>query len=66
MKQTPFVLPLLSTREKLEENLVNNMETTDNDLGADQSAASHKPTLMFRIASKRKKRVTCCRRWRVM
>ena len=46
---------VLLLREKLEENLVNSMETIDNDLGTGQSAASNKPTLMFKIASKSKK-----------
>ncbi|XP_029027472.1 two pore segment channel 3 isoform X4 [Betta splendens] len=46
-------LELAVAQEKLEENLVNNMETTDNDLGSGQSATRNKSTLMFKIASKR-------------
>ncbi|XP_060951799.1 two pore segment channel 3 [Limanda limanda] len=46
-------LELAVEQEKLQENLVNSMETIDNDLGTGQSAASNKPTLMFKIASKR-------------
>ncbi|CAB1422516.1 unnamed protein product [Pleuronectes platessa] len=46
-------LELAVEQEKLQENLVNAMETIDNDLGTGQSAASNKPTLMFKIASKR-------------
>lgn len=46
---------VLSTREKLEDNLVNNMETIDNDLGSAQSPSANKPALMFKIASKSKK-----------
>lgn len=45
---------VLSIREKLEDNLVNAMETIDSDQGTGQSAHS-KPTLMFKIASKSKK-----------
>lgn len=45
-------LELAVAQEKLEENLVNAMETCDNDLGNSQSGKS-KSTLMFRIASKR-------------
>lgn len=45
---------VLPTREKLEENLVNAMETMDSDQGTNQSA-DNKPTLMFKIASKSKK-----------
>uniref|UniRef100_A0AAQ5ZUB0 Ion transport domain-containing protein n=1 Tax=Amphiprion ocellaris TaxID=80972 RepID=A0AAQ5ZUB0_AMPOC len=37
----------------LEDNLVNAMETIDNDLGTSQSAAANVPSLMFKIASKR-------------
>lgn len=48
---TAVVLPI---REKLEENLVNAMETMDSDQGTNQSA-DNKPTLMFKIASKSKK-----------
>lgn len=44
----------LSTREKLEDNLVNAMETIDSEPGTSQSADS-KPALMFKIASKRKR-----------
>ncbi|XP_062244243.1 two pore segment channel 3 [Platichthys flesus] len=46
-------LELAVEQEKMQENLVNAMETIDNDLGTGQSAASNKPTLMFKIASKR-------------
>lgn len=45
-------LELAAAQEKMEDNLVNAMETIDNDLGTGQSA-SNKPTLMFKIASKR-------------
>uniref|UniRef100_UPI0037E74FC8 two pore segment channel 3 isoform X2 n=1 Tax=Semicossyphus pulcher TaxID=241346 RepID=UPI0037E74FC8 len=45
-------LELAVAREKLENNLVNAMETSDNDLGTGQSA-NNKPSLMFKIASKR-------------
>ncbi|XP_074521541.1 two pore segment channel 3 [Halichoeres trimaculatus] len=45
-------LELAVAQEKVEDNLVNAMETCDNDLGTGQSA-SKKPTLMFKIASKR-------------
>lgn len=45
---------VLSVREKLQENLVNAMETMDSDQGTNQSA-DNKPTLMFKIASKSKK-----------
>ena len=45
----------LSTREKVEDNLVNAMETSDNDLGTGQSETASKPTLMFKIASRSKK-----------
>ncbi|KAM7008906.1 two pore segment channel 3 [Tautogolabrus adspersus] len=45
-------LELAVAQEKLENNLVNAMETCDNDLGPGQSANT-KPTLMFKIASKR-------------
>lgn len=45
-------LELAVAQENLEENLVNAMETTDNDQGTGQSANS-KPALMFKIASKR-------------
>lgn len=46
---------VLLTREKLEDNLVNNMETIDNDLGCGQSSTANKPALMFKIAAKSKK-----------
>ncbi|TKS67926.1 Two pore calcium channel protein 1 [Collichthys lucidus] len=45
-------LELAVAQEKLEENLVNAMETIDSDQGTGQSARS-KPSLMFKIASKR-------------
>ncbi|XP_068444778.1 two pore segment channel 3 [Clinocottus analis] len=45
-------LELAVAQEKLEDNLVNNMETMDNDQGAGRSA-SDQPALMFKIASKR-------------
>ncbi|KAG8014914.1 Two pore calcium channel protein 1, partial [Nibea albiflora] len=45
-------LELAVAQEKLEDNLVNAMETIDSDQGTGQSADS-KPTLMFKIASKR-------------
>lgn len=45
-------LELAVAQEKLEDNLVNAMETIDNDLSGGQSAKS-KPALMFTIASKR-------------
>ncbi|XP_027138515.1 LOW QUALITY PROTEIN: two pore segment channel 3 [Larimichthys crocea] len=45
-------LELAVAQEKLEDNLVNAMETIDSDQGTGQSAHS-KPTLMFKIASKR-------------
>ena len=44
---------VLAIREKLEDNLVNAMETMDNDQGTSQSAHK-KPGLMFKIASKSK------------
>uniref|UniRef100_A0AAQ5Y289 Ion transport domain-containing protein n=1 Tax=Amphiprion ocellaris TaxID=80972 RepID=A0AAQ5Y289_AMPOC len=46
-------LELAVAQEKLEDNLVNAMETIDNDLGTSQSAAANVPSLMFKIASKR-------------
>ncbi|KAK2817555.1 hypothetical protein Q5P01_025746 [Channa striata] len=46
-------LELAVAQEKLDDNLVNNMETIDNDLGTGASAAANKPALMFKIASKR-------------
>ncbi|XP_074485890.1 two pore segment channel 3 [Sebastes fasciatus] len=45
-------LELAVAQEKLEDNLVNQMETIDNDQGTGQSA-NNKPALMFKIASKR-------------
>ncbi|XP_044045272.1 two pore segment channel 3 isoform X2 [Siniperca chuatsi] len=45
-------LELAVEQEKLEDNLVNAMETIDNDQGTSQSANT-KPALMFKIASKR-------------
>ncbi|KAM6941128.1 two pore segment channel 3 isoform 1-T1 [Lycodopsis pacificus] len=45
-------LELSVAQEKLEDNLVNAMETIDNDQGTGQSA-NNKPGLMFKIASKR-------------
>ncbi|XP_068583732.1 two pore segment channel 3 isoform X2 [Cebidichthys violaceus] len=45
-------LELAVAQEKLEDNLVNAMETIDNDQGTGQSA-NNKPGLMFKIASKR-------------
>lgn len=68
---------VLSTREKMEDNLVNAMETIDNDQGTGQSA-DNRPSLMFKIASKSKKQtketlqtrqegrfVSCCSALRV-
>ncbi|XP_013888814.1 two pore segment channel 3 [Austrofundulus limnaeus] len=47
-------LELAVAQEKLEDNLVNNMETIDNDLGTGQPSTTAKlPNLMFKIASKR-------------
>ncbi|KAM9314972.1 two pore segment channel 3 [Pholidichthys leucotaenia] len=46
-------LELAVAQEKLDENLVNAMETMDNDLGASQSSKPNLPSLMFKIASKR-------------
>ncbi|XP_072239621.1 two pore segment channel 3 [Leuresthes tenuis] len=46
-------LELAVEKEKLDDNLVNAMETIDNDLGTGQSAKPNLPALMFRIASKR-------------
>uniref|UniRef100_A0A665U7R0 Two pore calcium channel protein 1-like n=1 Tax=Echeneis naucrates TaxID=173247 RepID=A0A665U7R0_ECHNA len=46
-------LTVVNQWEKLDDNLVNAMETIDNDLGTGQSAATNKPALMFKIASKR-------------
>ncbi|XP_054460048.1 two pore segment channel 3 isoform X2 [Anoplopoma fimbria] len=45
-------LELAVAQEKLEDNLVNAMETIDNDLGNGQTS-NNKPGLMFKIASKR-------------
>ncbi|XP_070778546.1 two pore segment channel 3 [Enoplosus armatus] len=45
-------LELAVAQEKLEDNLVNAMETIDSDQGTGQSA-NNKPALMFKIASKR-------------
>lgn len=45
-------LELAVAQEKLEDNLVNAMETMDSEQGTGQSA-NNKPTLMFKIASKR-------------
>lgn len=49
----PLCCVVLSSREKLDDNLVNAMETMDSEQGDDQSAAS-RPTLLFKIASKSK------------
>ncbi|XP_017290487.1 two pore segment channel 3 isoform X2 [Kryptolebias marmoratus] len=47
-------LELAVAQEKLEDNLVNAMETMDNDLGTGQtSTTANLPNLMFKIASKR-------------
>ncbi|XP_058496744.1 two pore segment channel 3 [Solea solea] len=46
-------LELAVEQENLQDNLVDAMETFDNDLGADQSPREKKPSLMFKIASKR-------------
>ncbi|XP_037545832.1 two pore segment channel 3 [Nematolebias whitei] len=47
-------LELAVAQEKLKDNLVNNMETIDNDLGTGQSSTpANLPNLMFKIASKR-------------
>ncbi|XP_076585298.1 two pore segment channel 3 isoform X2 [Chaetodon auriga] len=46
-------LELAVAQENLEDNLVNAMETIDNDQGPGQSA-NNKPALMFKIASKSK------------
>ncbi|XP_038570705.1 two pore segment channel 3 isoform X1 [Micropterus salmoides] len=45
-------LELAVAQEKMEDNLVNAMETIDNDQGTGQSA-DNRPSLMFKIASKR-------------
>uniref|UniRef100_A0A3Q4MHC0 Two pore segment channel 3 n=1 Tax=Neolamprologus brichardi TaxID=32507 RepID=A0A3Q4MHC0_NEOBR len=42
----------LAVAETMEDNLVNAMETIDNDLGGSQSAKPNLPSLMFKIASK--------------
>jgi len=49
-----IIIVSLLAREKLDDNLVNAMETIDNDLGTGQSAKPNLPALMFRIASKSK------------
>ncbi|KAM4750605.1 two pore segment channel 3 [Anableps anableps] len=46
-------LELAVAQEKLEDNLVNAMETTDNDLGSGQSPTANLPSLLFKVASKR-------------
>ncbi|XP_077381214.1 two pore segment channel 3 isoform X2 [Festucalex cinctus] len=46
-------LELGVAQEAAEDNLVNAMETSDNEQPADQSESSSKPKLMFKIASKR-------------
>ncbi|XP_067355597.1 two pore segment channel 3 isoform X2 [Channa argus] len=46
-------LELAVAQEKMDDNLVNNMETIDNDLGTGASPTAHKPALMFKIGSKR-------------
>uniref|UniRef100_A0AAX7UHS6 Ion transport domain-containing protein n=1 Tax=Astatotilapia calliptera TaxID=8154 RepID=A0AAX7UHS6_ASTCA len=46
-------LELAVAQEMMEDNLVNAMETIDNDLGGSQSAKPNLPSLMFKIASKR-------------
>ncbi|XP_038133954.1 two pore segment channel 3 isoform X2 [Cyprinodon tularosa] len=46
-------LELAIAQEKLEDNLVNAMETMDNDLGNGQSPTANLPTLLFKVASKR-------------
>ncbi|XP_019215992.1 two pore segment channel 3 isoform X4 [Oreochromis niloticus] len=46
-------LELAVAQETMEDNLVNAMETIDNDLGGSQSAKPNLPSLMFKIASKR-------------
>ncbi|XP_008295532.1 two pore segment channel 3 isoform X2 [Stegastes partitus] len=46
-------LELAVAQEKLEDNLVNAMETMDNELGTSQAATPNVPSLMFKIASKR-------------
>uniref|UniRef100_A0AAQ5X2W1 Ion transport domain-containing protein n=1 Tax=Amphiprion ocellaris TaxID=80972 RepID=A0AAQ5X2W1_AMPOC len=43
----------LAVAQYVTDNLVNAMETIDNDLGTSQSAAANVPSLMFKIASKR-------------
>lgn len=46
-------LELAIAQEKLEDNLVNAMETPDNDLGTGQSPTTNLPPLLFKVASKR-------------
>ncbi|XP_008401465.1 two pore segment channel 3, partial [Poecilia reticulata] len=46
-------LELAVAQEKLEDNLVNAMETIDNDLGSGQSPTANLPSLLFKVASKR-------------
>ncbi|XP_014844575.1 PREDICTED: two pore calcium channel protein 1-like [Poecilia mexicana] len=46
-------LELTVAQEKLEDNLVNAMETIDNDLGSGQSPTANLPSLLFKVASKR-------------
>ncbi|XP_023189208.1 two pore calcium channel protein 1-like [Xiphophorus maculatus] len=46
-------LELAVAQEKLEDNLVNAMETTDNDLGSGQSPTANLPSLLFKVSSKR-------------
>uniref|UniRef100_A0A3Q1JC98 Ion transport domain-containing protein n=1 Tax=Anabas testudineus TaxID=64144 RepID=A0A3Q1JC98_ANATE len=43
----------LAVAQYVPDNLVNNMETIDNDLGSGQTPTAAKPALMFKIASKR-------------
>ncbi|XP_024914058.1 two pore segment channel 3 isoform X2 [Cynoglossus semilaevis] len=47
-------LQLAVEQEKLQDNLVDAMETIDNDLGNNQSRTTNKQKLMFKIASKSK------------
>ncbi|XP_047222542.1 two pore segment channel 3 [Girardinichthys multiradiatus] len=46
-------LELAVAQEKLEDNLVNAMETIDNNLGTGQSPTANLPTLLFKVSSKR-------------
>ncbi|XP_043971407.1 two pore segment channel 3 [Gambusia affinis] len=46
-------LELAVAQEKLEDNLVNAMETTDNDLSSGQSPTANLPSLLFKVSSKR-------------